>query len=187
MDSIRVLVPRALQHLWAEEWIPYLSPPNQYWPQFIMSLGRCNFGNYRRTKNVDRVDLCAWTNNCDQPILSGEAKQYTEPLPLALVKGILQRVPPSSRLHIVLTKQMQTLYFRDESYETFAKPQKSEDLLSLRKSAELLSLKCFRFDVYPKPVLSVINGLPPTSIEDNFKESDRFVVFVCFSDTFPKQ
>jgi hypothetical protein len=98
--------------------VPFLSPPNQNWPDWLyhesLSKLNCKFGNLTRTLNKDKIDLIT---DCG---ISGESKDYGNVLKIDKMKGILQRIPKNSKLHIVFVRKLQDSYFTRKE-DTFQK------------------------------------------------------------------
>lgn len=86
--------------------VPYLSPPNQDWPQYINAIPGSNFGLLERTKNKDRVDL-----KISGGIISGESKDHNKDISSNIMKRILKRIPTNSKLEIVFTRKLQNTFF----------------------------------------------------------------------------
>jgi hypothetical protein len=85
--------------------IPFLSPPNQEWPDFLGMLPNSNFGNLKRTRNSDNVDLRA---SCG---IVGESKDYGGVIDLKVMRKILSRIPEDAKLELVFTRKLQGSYF----------------------------------------------------------------------------
>jgi hypothetical protein len=113
LDSMpEVCFPERLKN-WTEEMIPFLSPPNRKWPDFLYE-GNLNFGNIERNKKEDRIDF----EIIDQRF-TGECTDYTSPLSNAAMKEILIRVPEKSRIHLLCTTKIQKSFFSKKAYEGF--------------------------------------------------------------------
>jgi hypothetical protein len=85
--------------------IAFLSPPNMEWPDYLKSIPNSYFGNLRRAKNADMVDLLT---DCS---ISGESKDYGETLELNTVRAILQRIPKKTKLHLVFARNIRGSMF----------------------------------------------------------------------------
>lgn len=73
------------------------------------------FGNLIRPANKERIDF-----RTSSGLISGECKDYDQPLCLNSIKSILLRVPDESELHLVVTNIIQSRYFtKEETFETF--------------------------------------------------------------------
>ncbi|RKP20159.1 hypothetical protein ROZALSC1DRAFT_21642 [Rozella allomycis CSF55] len=97
--------------------IPFLSPPNQVFPTWFDS-DDVNVANLRRTRNNDVIDFAVdkLTNNGISTLMSGgECKDYKGPLGQEVVESILLRVPKDSKIHLVLTNDMQRSYYKIKS------------------------------------------------------------------------
>jgi hypothetical protein len=92
--------------------VPFLTPPNTNWPEFVTKLPGGNFGNLKRTKNSDGVDLGCYSVADKKLGIYGESKDYSKNLDGATVAGILQKIPMETKLHLVLVKRLQASYFR---------------------------------------------------------------------------
>lgn len=88
--------------------IPFLSPPNQQWPDYIHRCPDSNFANLKRTKNADKIDILAGS-------LAGESKDYGNVIDLSTMKKILRRVPDDAKLELVFTRKLQKSYFNHPS------------------------------------------------------------------------
>ena len=91
----------------SEKKVPFLSPPNQTWPDFLKPLGY--FGNLWRTKNSDKIDL---NTDCG---ISGESKDYTSPIHTGDMKKIIIRIPDSSYLHIIISRKFAKTFFSSKT------------------------------------------------------------------------
>ncbi|KAE9275556.1 hypothetical protein PR003_g29304 [Phytophthora rubi] len=100
---------------WATLVVPFLSPPNEKWPEW---LNNCltSLGNLLRTRNEDRIDF--QTN-----LISGECKDYSNDLDIRVIKSILTRIPADSAIHLIVTNTLQNQYFTAEPWEAFAREQ----------------------------------------------------------------
>jgi hypothetical protein len=86
--------------------IPFLSPPNQKWPDYFGQIPGCNFDNLERTKNMDRVDFRTTSGD-----IVGESKDYGRQISLDTMRGILNRIPANARLQVIFTRKLQASYF----------------------------------------------------------------------------
>jgi hypothetical protein len=86
--------------------IPFLGPPDTEWPSFLSTFTGINLGTIHRTGNLSQIDFRIPGHG-----ISGEAKDYKDPVPSETMKEILRKVPADSKLHIVLTNRMQASYF----------------------------------------------------------------------------
>ena len=96
---------RPLANFLREFEIPVLAPPNQEWPEWIHSVPGAKFGWLRRTRNEDRFDIATSFH------LTGESKDYKSNITTEIMKKMLQRVPKTSKVHIIFVRQLQTEYF----------------------------------------------------------------------------
>jgi hypothetical protein len=136
--------------------VPFLSPPNQDWPDFVRIPG-ANLGFLSRTRNSDNIDL--WVSSG----LAGESKDYGNEINLATMKHILRRVPEQARLEIVFTRKLQKSYFNFPA-------------LSFQmqfRSSHLLNKTFYKINTSnPETSLEPIKGLPCGT------SSGRVVIFV---------
>jgi hypothetical protein len=124
--------------------VPFLSPPNQEWPDFVTIPG-ANLGFLSRTRNSDKIDVWA---PCG---LAGEAKDYGSRINLVTMKQILNRVPEQAMLQIVFTRKLQKSYFNPR-VKSFQK---------LFKSSHLLNKSFYKINAsVPVTSLEPIQGLP---------------------------
>jgi hypothetical protein len=93
--------------------IPFLSPPNQKWPEYLYA-GGLNFGNIVKNKTEDGVDFEIMNQN-----FTGECIDHTRPVSTVTMKEILMRLPETSRIHLVFSEKMQKSYFSKKGYEGF--------------------------------------------------------------------
>lgn len=101
--------------------VPFLSPPNQSWPDFVEIPGS-NFGSLKRTLNSEQIDLwaCAGPDgHSNEYGLAGEAKDYDSPINIGTMKKILNRVPENAKVELIFTRKLQQSYFNTpaESFE----------------------------------------------------------------------
>jgi hypothetical protein len=125
--------------------VPFLSPPNQEWPEYIGAIPGSNFGLLGRSPNSDKIDL--WTSKG----IYGESKDYGSEINLDTMKKILQRVPENARLELVFTRKLQKSYFNPP-----ARPFQEEF-----SGTQALSRSYFKIDASrSNTLLEPINGLP---------------------------
>jgi tRNA pseudouridine-54 N-methylase len=84
--------------------IPFLSPPNQDWPEFFKVPGS-NLGFLSRTRNSKGIDL--WVSSG----LAGESKDYGSDINLHTMRNILKRIPENANLELIFTRRLQKSYF----------------------------------------------------------------------------
>ena len=101
-----VVVPNDLQSF-MDIVVPFLSPPNQKWPERLLR-GELNLGNFERTSNSKRLDFQACIG---EYLVSGECKDHATPLSSTTLRDILERVPEKSRVHLVVTNRLAKDYF----------------------------------------------------------------------------
>ena len=109
VDPFTLVLPQseALANLLDSNFIPALAPPNQEWPECVQRIPGARFGTLSRTVNIDRIDIKTSFG------LTGESKDYINPIPLTKMIEILDRVPRESRIHIVFTRILQNTYFKE--------------------------------------------------------------------------
>ncbi|KAI9329570.1 hypothetical protein BDR26DRAFT_1011710 [Obelidium mucronatum] len=83
--------------------VPFLSSPGQWWPDYMHQFG--TFGNLKQCQNQERLDL---STDCG---ITGECKDYSGNIQQKQMVKILNRVPSTSKLHIVLVRSLQQQYF----------------------------------------------------------------------------
>lgn len=89
--------------------IPYLAPPNVSWPDFFEDAKKnfgMNVGCISRTFNSDRIDFAIE----GFPVM-GEVKDFTDDVNLPRLEKILDRVRPTTKLHLVLVNSLQKDYY----------------------------------------------------------------------------
>ncbi|KAG7380185.1 hypothetical protein PHYPSEUDO_007665 [Phytophthora pseudosyringae] len=108
---------------WGTRIVPFLSPPNEKWPEWLND-SSTRFDNLVRTRNEDRIDFRTTSN-----LISGKCGGYSSAVNLRVVKNILMRIPAESAIHLVVTKTLQRQYFTAESsWETFGREQRLQDV-----------------------------------------------------------
>ncbi|KAG2999907.1 hypothetical protein PC129_g15131 [Phytophthora cactorum] len=125
---------------WGTRVVPFLSPPNEEWPEWLND-SSTRFGNLFRTSNEDRIDFRTTSN-----FISGECKDYSSAINLGVVKSILMRVPAKSAIHLVVTNTLQKQYFTAKSkpsWETFVREQSLQnvDIYRISKGSTLQEIK----------------------------------------------
>ncbi|KUF81305.1 hypothetical protein AM587_10000226 [Phytophthora nicotianae] len=95
--------------------VPFLSPPNEKWPEWLLTDTSIRFDNFVRTRNKDCIDFRITSN-----LISGECKDYSSVVKLDVMKKILSRIPEESTIHLVVVNTLQTEYFiAESSWEAF--------------------------------------------------------------------
>ena len=84
--------------------IPFLSPPNTKWPEFLTNTDDFRFGNLSKMESVDRVNI---KTDC---FISGECKDHSVPITKKVMESILENLPATSKLHIVYVNELQGQY-----------------------------------------------------------------------------
>jgi hypothetical protein len=131
--------------------IPYLSPPNMQWSDYLEEIPQSNFGNLKRARNSDRVDLLADGN------IAGEAKDYGYVLELASLRKIINRIPKETKLHLVFCRKLRNSYFNRPA-RTFR---------TEFANSHVRNMAYFKIDTSkPNTSLETIKGLPYTVSEN---------------------
>jgi hypothetical protein len=113
--------PKDLIHAFlAQIKIPFLSPPNVAFPDFLL-LPDFYLGNVRRTRNEDMVDLKCSDANTGALNFSGEAKDHKDAIGLDVMKEIIQKIPVGSKFHVVYVNKLQGSYFTQQTYDAYRK------------------------------------------------------------------
>ena len=103
--------------------VPYLSPVNSSWPEAMSAIQGSCFGNLKRVRDSDKIDIRAEGMNTEDhvAVISGEAKNYKDALDLKVLKAVLKRVPKSSDVHLVFCPRYQDEYFTrtEDSWSSF--------------------------------------------------------------------
>ena len=160
--------------------IPFLSPPNQSWPDFLLNnrnKNQLNFANFRRPTNMESIDFMIDGHN-----VTGESKYHDNVVDVDIITQIYSNIPMTSRLHIVFVKKLQYSYFTTNTIEHYF------NLLDVSPSKEQLDFvtnNCVSMKVYVPTTSSTgcvsfakIPGLPST--ETNQK---CLVIFVVLRET----
>jgi hypothetical protein len=129
-----VIYPSELEKFMCE-FIPFLSPPNRAWPSYL-SQGDLKFDNLKRSREDDHIDFEVMNHG-----ITGECKDYTEPIDTAAMKEILKRVPDRSTIHLVFTMELRKSFFSRSTggYEAFVHNGK-EDYTSVLKDTVVYGL-----------------------------------------------
>jgi hypothetical protein len=155
--------------------VPFLSPPNQQWPKYLMD-SALELGNLVRTSNNKKIDLRAPLST---GMLTAECKDHEASLPTSTIEQILLRVPSTSKVHLVVAKRLQDEYFTEQCERTF------DDLISSlpRKKAAILSAaKIFRCRLNQnnkKIEFSRIDGLTLTK---DPRTPDKIILLISLED-----
>ena len=143
--------------------IPFLSPPNQSWPQFLFDIPESSFSSLERTINAKRIDLEAFDGK-----ITGEAKDYGKVLELEDIRKILKRIPSDSDLELVFTRKLRHSYF------TRAKQSFESEFSG--KHLHVQNRSYFKIDTSnPHTSLETIKGLPANN-------NRKFVIFFLIND-----
>lgn len=85
--------------------VPFLSPPCQFWPTFLVehqNRNLINFANFDRTRNVDQIDFLIQNHR-----ITGEAKdRKNKPIDVLEIGNIIAKIPTSSKIHLVFASSM---------------------------------------------------------------------------------
>jgi hypothetical protein len=118
--------------------VPFLSPVNRAWPEYLENWD-LNVAKFERSKNRDQVDFKTQTRNWDCQckkgsnssdgckdhyldfLLSGECKDHKTPIGLSVMEGILKRALSTSQIHLVFVRKLQKEYYKRKakSFEHF--------------------------------------------------------------------
>ncbi|KAE9002442.1 hypothetical protein PR001_g18250 [Phytophthora rubi] len=123
---------------WGTRVVPFLSPPNKEWPDWLNE-SWMSFDNCLRTPNEDRIDFRTTSN-----LISVECKDYSRTLDLDVVKDMLMRIPADSAIHLIVTNTLQKRYFSAaSSWKTFVREQSLQnvDFYRISKGSTLQEIK----------------------------------------------
>ena len=111
--------------------VPYLSSANDRWPDAIHLIPGCKFGNLIRSEDESQIDFAVETRppsragnikmkkNIERNI-TAETENHENAVNAKTMRDLLDRVPPSSQVHIVFASTVQEKYFtRDGTWEKF--------------------------------------------------------------------
>ena len=93
--------------------IPFLSPPNQEWPDYFRDIPNSNFTICKRTLNKNQVDF--WAQLDESFGMAGECKDHAVNIDLDVMRRIIQRIPQNAKLELVFTRSLQQSYFKNSS------------------------------------------------------------------------
>ncbi|OAJ38584.1 hypothetical protein BDEG_22492 [Batrachochytrium dendrobatidis JEL423] len=124
--------------------VPFLSPPNQKWPDFVQIPGS-NFNWLSRARNSESIDL---KTSCG---LFGESKDHKGVISLETMVNIIGRIPEAAKVELVFTRKLQDSYFNP--------PAPSFEIQFQR--SHVLKKAYYKIDASkPKTLLEPIKGLP---------------------------
>ena len=90
--------------------IPYLSPPNQKWPEYLNGITGGLFSNLIRTTNSSEIDF---KSSCGT--ITGESKDYRDVIDKATMVSMIEKIGKTSvnkpKIHIIIANQLQQSYF----------------------------------------------------------------------------
>ncbi|KAL3667225.1 hypothetical protein V7S43_007460 [Phytophthora oleae] len=133
--------------------VPFLSPPNEKWPTWLND-SSVRFGNLYRTRNNDSIDF-----QTTPSIISGECSAVAFPV----IEDILKRVPANTTIHLVVVNTLQDGYFTEESWGTFVRKQRLQNVDFYRISKG--------------STLQGIEGMPNQSTS-TMTTADKLVLFI---------
>jgi hypothetical protein len=150
--------------------VPYLSSAGDSWPEEFRSIDGVHWGHFSRTKDNERIDLAIRTaESPTDPEISGECKNYKNNLDGVVLREILQRIPQTSWLHLVICTHLQATYWTEATKFKWSDFQTQYDL---RASAILRVVK--------QGSRLSLESLFPGSVPE--EGSSRLVVFFPFED-----
>ena len=182
-------IPKEAQNL-LKTVIPYLAPPNQRLPEYLSCMGNViQMGECQRLANGHQCDLSACNG-----FLTGECKDWSKALDRETVEKILDRIPQTSSVHLVLTNKIQKGYYGDRRQGTNRNSKRSYDQFIRDDQYRLDRLRnCHVFELFKTKdnaiSLKKIDGLslPPDSSSSNANEdetvrqTERLVIFIPLS------
>lgn len=140
--------------------VPFLSPPNMSWPVFLP--GALNLDNFVRTRNNANIDF-----RTGNGVLTGECKDHSRELKHSCMMSVLEKIPPTSLVHIVVTNYMQKSNFQKEKFSEYRKGKWFENAWI----AQIV-----RGESEFRPIIGMENKC--TDKVCNCKEVERLVLFV---------
>ncbi|EGF77945.1 hypothetical protein BATDEDRAFT_91239 [Batrachochytrium dendrobatidis JAM81] len=124
--------------------VPFLSPPNQKWPDFVQIPG-LNFNWLSRARNSEGIDL---KTSCG---LFGESKDHKGVISLETMVNIIGRIPQAAEVELVFTRKLQDSYFNPPAPSFEVQFQRSH----------VLKKAYYKIDASkPNTLLEPIKGLP---------------------------
>ncbi|EGF81270.1 expressed protein [Batrachochytrium dendrobatidis JAM81] len=124
--------------------VPFLSPPNQKWPDFVQIPGS-NFNWLSRARNSEGIDL---KTSCG---LFGESKDHKGVISLETMVNIIGRIPEAAEVELVFTRKLQDSYFNPPAPSFEVQFQRSH----------VLKKAYYKIDASkPNTLLEPIEGLP---------------------------
>jgi uncharacterized protein YjeT (DUF2065 family) len=98
-----------ITNLFSGKKVPYLSSEGDSWPATFKAIEGVCWGDLHRTEDKERIDLKILTAGGVE--ISVECKNSQNNLDVEVVCAILQRIPQSSCLHLVICTHLQSEYF----------------------------------------------------------------------------
>ncbi|EGZ09867.1 hypothetical protein PHYSODRAFT_305242 [Phytophthora sojae] len=111
VDKIDAEVDIPSNHAKNTSTIPFLSAPNTEWPSSFLDAWRgsgAQFANLCRVADSERIDFRFVSSECG---LSGECKDRKGSLDVRTLISVLDRVPSSSSIHLVVVRKLHDTYF----------------------------------------------------------------------------
>ncbi|KAL5040653.1 hypothetical protein RTP6_7852 [Batrachochytrium dendrobatidis] len=125
--------------------VPFLSPPNQKWPDFVQIPG-LNFNWLSRARNSEGIDL---KTSCG---LFGESKDHKGVISLETMVNIIGRIPEAAKVELVFTRKLQDSYFN---------PPAPSFEIQFQRKGHVLKKAYYKIDASkPNTLLEPIKGLP---------------------------
>ncbi|KAJ8329323.1 hypothetical protein O5D80_002539 [Batrachochytrium dendrobatidis] len=125
--------------------VPFLSPPNQKWPDFVQIPG-LNFDWLSRARNSEGIDL---KTSCG---LFGESKDHKGVISLETMVNIIGRIPKAAKVELVFTRKLQDSYFN---------PPAPSFEVQFQRKGHVLKKAYYKIDASkPNTLLEPIKGLP---------------------------
>ena len=148
--------------------IPYLSPPNQEWPEYVSS--HFNVQRLERVKNI-----CSYNIQCvsvGETGVSIEDKSQVRSCSSGELVEIFSKIPMKSSVHLVVVKTLQRSYFK----KTFAR-EKLDWNAAVKKNSKLKNALVLVIDTNTSQCLEV-PGLTDASLAALTGDVDRLILFL---------
>jgi hypothetical protein len=150
--------------------IGFLAPPNQRWPTFLKSIRGSKWSTIDRVEDSMKVDAIIRNGmNEKSPPVSIECKDHKKPIDSSTLVDILVRaVIHNSRLHLVITNNLQRKYFTSKN-DKGSRKFEAEITKKFRENNRVLKI-------------SSVNGLPTVSevsgVNWRPKSPQRLIIFL---------